>query len=376
MIFTMQRVCNYCMIELPQTKPTSGDGMFDKVSFFDTLDALHVEIKSGNYLLLVGEKSDLSHLHALSSITMIGAIFPRVIFGTQSFESGIVALKLSDKASFHLLKDMDKVGVLPMTKDVHSVFAVVDGLSSKLDDFLENIFFVLPEQTYIMGGGAGKMTLKQEPVIFDNHGFYQDSAFVIQSSSSMNIGVGHGWEPLLGPFLATDCNGHTLEKINFKEAFHMYKSAVEKDTPERFNETNFFDIAKSYPIGILRCGRDPIVRNPIFSDGKSLSLIGNMDTNSVISILKGSKETLIQAAKQAALAANEHTTSKSYNVILVDCISRLLFLKESFQEELEAIKLVYPNEIVMWGMLTLGEIANANQEGIEFYNQTCVVGTL
>lgn len=72
------------MIELPQTKPTSGDGMFDKVSFFDTLDALHVEIKSGNYLLLVGEKSDLSHLHALSSITMIGAIFPRVIFGTQS----------------------------------------------------------------------------------------------------------------------------------------------------------------------------------------------------------------------------------------------------------------------------------------------------
>lgn len=350
--------------------------MFDEVSFFDTLESLHVKLKSGVYLLLVGEKSDLSTITSLSSITIVGAIFPRVVFGTRSFESGIIALKLSDKSCVDVIKDMDKVGMLHVEENVHSVFTIVDGLSSKLDDFLENIFFVLPEHTYIIGGGAGKMTLKQEPVIFDNHGFYQDSALVIRSSDTISLGVSHGWEPLFGPFIATDCKGHALHKINFQEAYPVYKNAVENDTCKRFNETNFFDISKSYPIGILRCGRDFIVRDPIGTDGKSLFLVGNMDTNSVISILKGNKETLIKAAKEAALGAKEHASKKSSHIILVDCISRLLFLEDAFVEELEAIKSVYPSEMVMWGMLTLGEIANANQEGIEFYNKTCVVGTL
>lgn len=350
--------------------------MFDEVSFFDTLESLHVKLKSGVYLLLVGEKSDLSTITSLSSITIVGAIFPRVVFGTRSFESGIIALKLSDKSCVDVIKDMDKVGMLHVEENVHSVFTIVDGLSSKLDDFLENIFFVLPEHTYIIGGGAGKMTLKQEPVIFDNHGFYQDSALVIRSSDTISLGVSHGWEPLFGPFIATECKGHALHKINFQEAYPVYKNAVENDTCKRFNETNFFDISKSYPIGILRCGRDFIVRDPIGTDGKSLFLVGNMDTNSVISILKGNKETLIKAAKEAALGAKEHASKKSSHIILVDCISRLLFLEDAFVEELEAIKSVYPSEMVMWGMLTLGEIANANQEGIEFYNKTCVVGTL
>lgn len=350
--------------------------MFDEVSFFDTLESLHVKLKSGVYLLLVGEKSDLSTITSLSSITIVGAIFPRVVFGTRSFESGIIALKLSDKSCVDVIKDMDKVGMLHVEENVRSVFTIVDGLSSKLDDFLENIFFVLPEHTYIIGGGAGKMTLKQEPVIFDNHGFYQDSALIIRSSDTISLSVSHGWEPLFGPFIATDCKGHALHKINFQEAYPVYKNAVENDTCKRFNETNFFDISKSYPIGILRCGRDFIIRDPICTDGKSLFLVGNMDTNSVISILKGNKETLIQAAKEAALGAKEHASKKSSHIILVDCISRLLFLEDAFVEELEAIKSVYPSEMVMWGMLSLGEIANANQEGIEFYNKTCVVGTL
>lgn len=244
--------------------------MFDEVSFFDTLESLHVKLKSGVYLLLVGEKSDLSTISSLSSITIVGAIFPRVVFGTRSFESGIIALKLSDKSCVDVIKDMDKVGMLHVEKNVRSVFTIVDGLSSKLDDFLENIFFVLPEHTYIIGGGAGKMTLKQEPVIFDNHGFYQDSALIIRSSDTISLGVSHGWEPLFGPFIATDCKGHALHKINFQEAYPVYKNAVENDTCKRFNETNFFDISKSYPIGILRCGRDFIIRDPICTDGKSL----------------------------------------------------------------------------------------------------------
>ena len=60
----------------------------------------------------------------------------------------------------------------------------------------------------------------------------------------------------------------------------------------------------------------------------------------------------------------------------IDCISRYLFLDERFKEELEAISSAYAPNTILWGVLSLGEIANANEEGIEFYNKTCVVGTL
>jgi len=351
--------------------------MFEKVSFFKTIETLHAELEAGSYLLLVGENSDLSTLSSFPpSLRVVGALFPRVIFGTCSFDVGIVAVKLTDSAWFGIIKDMDKVGLSQVNTLAYSIFTIVDGFSPKLDDFLENLFSIVPEETSIIGGGAGKMTFKQEPILFDNNGFYQDSALIIQCQKKVGIGVTHGWEPFVGPFMATHCEGHTLHKINFKDAFHVYKDAIEKNTTMRFDEMNFFDIAKAYPLGIIRCGKDFIVRDAIASDGKSLSLVGNIDMNSVISILKGNKETIVGASKEAALISQSHAHSPFSHIILIDSISRFLFLEASFEEELIAIKSIYPKETPMWGALTFGEIANANQEGIEFYNKTCVVGTL
>ncbi|MBV5278414.1 MAG: FIST C-terminal domain-containing protein [Campylobacteraceae bacterium] len=350
--------------------------MFKEIYFFRTLEALHVELQSGRYLLLVGEKTDISQMCFSDSMVIVGAIFPRVVFGTESFESGIVVAKLPESTSLQMIVDMNDIAALEVPENTHSVFTIVDGLSSKLDNFLENIYAILPEKTKIIGGGAGKLTLKQSPIIFDNNGIYEDSAILIYSQAMMGIGVEHGWESIVSPLMATNCRGHMLDKINYKDAFLVYKEAVECDSSERFNEDNFFDIAKRYPIGIMRYNRDFIVRDPIYTDGKSLLLVGNIDQNSVIAILKGKNEKLILAAKKAAILANEYAPPNRHSMLLIDCISRFLFLENDFTLELEAIASAHSPQAVLWGMLTLGEIANANQEGIEFYNKTCVIGSL
>jgi hypothetical protein len=64
------------------------------------------------------------------------------------------------------------------------------------------------------------------------------------------------------------------------------------------------------------------------------------------------------------------------NAVIVDCISRFLFLEEDFEKELINIKTQFPQNSQFWGVLTLGEIANESKENIEFYNKTCVVGAL
>ncbi|MFB1008229.1 MAG: FIST C-terminal domain-containing protein [Sulfurospirillum sp.] len=106
-------------------------------------------------------------------------------------------------------------------------------------------------------------------------------------------------------------------------------------------------------------------------------LAGKLYCNSVLSILKGEAENLLEAAKEAAEIS--HADKKDDNiqsVFMVDCISRYSLLDKSFKEEIRAITNIYAPKTIVWGVISLGEIANDNQENIEFYNNTCVVGTL
>lgn len=166
--------------------------------------------------------------------------------------------------------------------------------------------------------------------------------------------------------------------LKFNNAFETYKNVVENDSGEQFNEDNFFDIAKSYPLGIVKFNKEIIVRDPIAKDEKgNMVLVGDLEQNSTINILKGNKKSLIESSNNAIKKALESNNNKLEikNVVLFDCISRCIFLEEDFKEELGGIKKQVSNE-TLFGALTLGEIANNGNEYINFYNKTCVVGVL
>ena len=70
-------------------------------------------------------------------------------------------------------------------------------------------------------------------------------------------------------------------------------------------------------------------------------------------------------------------TDNPEKAIIIDCISRILFLEDEFQIELnEIIKVLRAkhNNISISGALTLGEISSYGKGYLEFYNKTCVVG--
>jgi len=326
--------------------------------------------------LLVGEKTTFCLEMLPKNCSYCGAIFPRIVFEAQSFDEGILVARLDDATRWNIAQHMCDLDSITIKEESNAVLALIDGLSYDVECFLESIFELLPEKTKIVGAGAGKLTLVQEPVIFDTHTFYENAALLLQSPKPMSLGVKHGWEAIVSPLMATKTHGHCLEKINFQDAFEVYKHSVEIDSSKRFDETNFFSIAKSYPLGIVRYNKDFIVRDPIFTDGKSLTLVGNIDNNSVIALLKGDKAKLIVAAKEASCVASKGASEDAHSVFLIDCISRFLYLEDSFLDELNAIRTTQHHSLPLWGVLSLGEIANANDEGIEFYNKTCVICTL
>ena len=330
--------------------------------------------KKSLWLLLVAEESSFSYESLGDALSdSYGAIFPEIIYDKEHYKIGVVAIELEKKP--YLVKDIQN----PMLEDeelsdIESMLVFVDGLSPYIDSFLFSLFEVIDEDTILFGGGAGKLTLEQERVIFTPEGIYENAALLIAFDNPTRVGVKHGWEFLEGPLVATSSEKNILKKIDYEDAFEVYKRIVQEDSGLTFNDNNFFEIAKSYPLGIVTIDNEVIVRDPIFVQDGALVLVGVMPENSIINILKGEKSHLLGAAKQAAQEA--YSQSKNAELVfMIDCISRVLFLEEFFKEEIESVYDIV-DETPIVGALTLGEIANNSKSYIDFYNKTCVVGVI
>lgn len=351
--------------------------MFKNIRYIESFNVMLKYLESDErYLLLVAENSEFEVSKLPVNKSIVGAIFTRLIFENRSYNKGFILAQMSENTSAFFVKDISKELEIKHLDKLNSFFLIVDGLSPDTSTFIEDFFEEVNEECKILGGGAGKLTLQQEPVVFQGNDIRENAALVVGSYDTIGVGVKHGWEEIEGPFIVTDSTKCELKKINYMDAFNLYKQVVEKDSGKEFNDDNFFEIAKGYPFGITRYFKETIVRDPILTDGKSMTLVGNMDVNSVISILKGENENLIQAASDASKVSIENAKKRVSSALIVDCISRFLFLEDDFEKELQAIKYPLPENSLIWGVLSLGEIANANQENIEFYNKTCVVGAL
>jgi len=303
--------------------------MFEEISFCESAEKLHTSLTKGRYLLLVANKTDIASLASLNDdISFVGAVFPRVIYQNQTFETGIIIAKMSD-STLSCIVPMDNTTQLKLPEETNAVLTFIDGYSIHTDRFLEILYAQLPEQARILGGGSGTMSLDPSSyLIFDNTQRYTNYAIVIASKQNVGLGIKHGWTTVMGPFIATHCSGHTLEKINFQDAYSVYRSIVENISDIAFDQTPFFTIAQRFPLGVVRYNKDFIIREPFSTNGQTLTLNAQIDANSVISILEGKADAIIEAAREAAVASLHVKAQAPSSVLLIDCISRYLLLEE------------------------------------------------
>jgi hypothetical protein len=130
-------------------------------------------------------------------------------------------------------------------------------------------------------------------------------------------------------------------------------------------------------LGIERLDGSVLVRDPILEVGSSLVCVGNVLENSVVYLLTSTPQSLIGAATNAseALAPPSQNFSKDQFLIL-DCISRDLFLQSRFLDELKACTQSLKSDFPVIGALTLGEIAGNGRTLVEFHNKTILIANL
>ncbi len=353
----------------------------------EIIDAISAHVKDNAVLISIGEHTDIDLMDFVnqlkeSGLQFMGGMFPKVIHGNSVLEKGIVINTLNNLENLFLVENISStnytIPAIHFEEDQeYSLFTYVDGLTSNISNYLSKLYEHYGMQTNYFGGGAGSLTLEQMPCVFCNEGLFQDAAVVGVMKMASRIGVRHGWTKVGGPFIVTKAEGNVIKEINWKNPFDVYKEVVEEHSGLTFTDENFFNIAKGYPFGILKEDAECVVRDPLMvTENGELVCVGELEDNMLVDILNGDKESLVLAARQATQESIDSAVAPR-KAIIIDCISRILFLEENFDLELNAItqtiKEKFP-DVSIGGALTLGEISSYGEGFLEFYNKTVVVG--
>ena len=313
-----------------------------------------------------------------TALKIAGGVFPMVVQGEQTFEKGIILKFAESSDPVHLLKDIDFEELaqdLPdFSNSTQSCIVLTDGLMEGAPRVLHQLYEKYWHGLSFLGGGAGSLTLKQTPCVFSNEGLHENAVLLIPLRKKAKSGVKHGWQKLAGPFIANKTDGNTILELNWRPAFEVYKEVLESYGNPNFETTAFFDIAKGHPFGIQKEGQEVIVRDPIAVNEKGhLYCVGPVSQNVSLYVLGGDKYDLIRSAREAANIACENPDYE--DSLVIDCISRILYLEEDFPKELQAIDSEFTEKGTLEGALTLGEISSGIKGLLELYNKTTVVTT-
>ncbi len=318
-----------------------------------------------------------------SKLPIIGGIFPAIVYKNKQYDQGTILLGLNNTFKVTTIHNIsqerdyesvvdEKMGILD--EDVKTMFLFFDGISNNIDGIIQALFNNFGLTINYVGGSAAGKDFQKKPILFSNEGLLEDVALLATSSSESTIGVKHGWEPIeKTTHQITKADGNTIYEIDYRPAFEVYKEIIQSHTNQTLNEEDFFEIARTYPLGITRLTGDSIVRVAnMTKDGYSLTCTGDIIENTYIQILHADNAQLVEAAKTASALSHNNNYQKSFK-LYIGCLARLLVMGENFYKEIEAI---YEEDELLIGALSVGEIANNKDHYLELYNSTAVVAKI
>ncbi len=318
-------------------------------------------------------------------VPVFGGTFPVVTNGTDQLNRGSVVVAMDRRADIYFVPDVSKPetdfedvldSMVAEEDDLKTLMVFVDGLSERLSAFIEGLYSVFGLEINYVGGGAGSLSFKQKPCIITNDGLKEDGAVLAAFNLESGVGVSHGWFTISGPYKVTESEHNVIKSLDWKPAFEVYREVVEEHSGMQFTALPFFDIAKAYPFGVAKMGAERVVRDPVALDAdQGLVCVGEIPEGVYVDILHGKANNLIQAAGRALDRANKNYPLRTLPALglIMDCISRVLFLEDGFTSELTAMAMP---EIKFVGACSIGEIANSGKDYLEFYNKTAVVAFL
>lgn len=310
---------------------------------------------------------------------LMGGIFPEIIHQGKKEEEGFLIVPLNFElktALIHLsggsnpalLREMaDQMAAEPGQKP--TIVTFVDTFTPGKNNYIHELYNLFGITVNYLGGGAGSLSFQQFPCILHNSGVYQDAAVIGIFQTNLSIGVAHGWSPISKPMKITEAKENKIFSIDWQPAFEVYKTWVESHSGLKFSDHNFFDLAKSYPLGMVKLDSEMVIRDPFAVENDVLHIVDIVPEGEYVSIMHGNMDSLLAGA----LLARENATKPPQDgdteqLFCVDCISRVLYMQEDYSREMAILSEAGPVD----GILSIGEIAGTGVSYLEIFNKSIV----
>lgn len=324
------------------------------------------------------ETEQLKSLFSKFEKPFFGGFFPGLIAASSRRDSGFLMILLPEMVHTKAIpfskneQEYDEIldqFVAEAGEDIATVFYFVDAMGSGKPSSIAYLYNYFGIGVNYIGGGAGSLSFETFPCVFNQDGVFANAAMIGLSALPVSIGVEHGWKPISEPMKVTKATGNMLEELEWKPAFEVYRELVEKHSGQTFSESNFFDIAKSYPFGMVKIDSEMVIRDPIQVAGNNIHVVDEIPEGEYVSLMHGNMESLLEGANAARTKAEKRNGGDHKFRFSIDCISRSLYMGDSFDNELAIIA----GDKEVFGALTIGEIANSGELFLEIYNKTVVV---
>jgi hypothetical protein len=354
----------------------------DLAKLKETLVAIQSDYDIKALLLFASDNNKLSVSEMQSALNLnhkplLGGIFPEIIADGERKETGFLIIPLHEQLDVAVFekKEWEKSAgtrfeewISNCNLEIGSVLCFYNALWPQKTSFMKDMYNALGPMVHYLGGGAGSLSFESFPCVFANRQIAEHAAVIGLMENAVSIGVAHGWHPITEAIKVTETKGNSIISLNWKPAFEVYKTTVEEHSGRHITEENFFDMAKAYPLGLVRLDDEMIIRDPFAAKNGVIYILDEAPEGEYIRIMHGDMLSMLHGA-QAAVDQSETGNNENMIHLCINCMSRVLYMQNDFLKELALLNKNYLTN----GILSIGELANPGNSILEIYNKTVVV---
>lgn len=258
------------------------------------------------------------------------------------------------------------------------VFVISEGTHTNGSDLVRGLSENLPSKVAITGGLAGDGARFEETLVFFNSGPKADTIAVIGFyGDRLQVGYGSmgGWDPFGPERLITRSEGNILYELDDQSALALYKNYLGDHADELPASALLFPLSirsNEYPERLVR------TILAIDEDEGSMIFAGDVPKGAYARFMKANFDRLVDGAYGAAKTSYEVGGENLPDLaILISCVGRKLVLQQMVEDEVDSVREVLGDDVVLTGFYSYGEICpsvpNAN---CDLHNQTMTITTL
>lgn len=350
--------------------------MFQKTELYVSNQISQICLESNKtYLLLVAEACELKDIPILNALAEIySVVIPAMIWGSELYRDAILVCELKDEAKIiYCTKEADVPKNILLRSN--SVLVFMDWLDPKIYQYLDKLFSLTDDKFAILGAGCGRTTMQNDAIITKN-GVTQTNGFLILfSETKMVVKAEHGSIFHRGYYMVKMKNSNTIATINGENAASFYINIVKKYFNEEVNSDNVLAMGIKYPLSLGGTGGEQPLRIHVAIVGAYLVVAGPIEDESMLSLMYSDHRGTLDSSVRCMTKIKENISNlEEKECFWVECVGRELLLGTLFKEELKTISEHLSPIKKVYGVLSLGKIANGSTRYIEYFNETCAMG--